>query len=351
MAYVKNQAISGTNPGNSLMSAIHPLLISEGWIQIKETTPSGTYRVRTYKSPGSTNQCGYDWYLVFRWNTVGFDDYFNVFAGENFDYDSDTLIRATVGNNATTSHDASSDGALWGDISVNWYPTEVITSNLTGGGTVNHTISIKTPFTMNINISVTPDHFVMFPQSGGFFSSYFFTVDTANYTDFFNGGTGTPVMGYIGFESMSPGVPYIGQVYIPSSVWYRPDEMSKWKFRVGNRWQFKLQSSHLPSLQRSGLVAKAYKPRIFANLCQVSGPTDFEYDKPIPPDSGLSMSALGSSPNIEDQAWESISGATIVGDAIDVLMINNGYRNDTFNIGDTRYVICYTNGLAVEDES
>lgn len=83
MAYAQ-ATLTNANSANTFVGVLDGLLTTAGWSTVETLTPSGTLRNRVYKSSGLTNQCGYDWYLVVRWDTVGSEKMVEVWAAEAY---------------------------------------------------------------------------------------------------------------------------------------------------------------------------------------------------------------------------------------------------------------------------
>lgn len=93
MAYAQD-TILNVNAANVLATQIKNLLVAANWEPVEELTPSGTYRAAVYRSPGTLNQCGYDWYVAVLWNTVGTEQQLEVMAG--LGYDTGTKLMAGI---------------------------------------------------------------------------------------------------------------------------------------------------------------------------------------------------------------------------------------------------------------
>lgn len=92
MAYSQD-TITDVNAANVLVGILDGLLTAEGWETVETITPSGTFRNRIYRSPGTLNLCGYDWYLAVSWNTVGTEQYVRILGAEAYDSGSKILSR------------------------------------------------------------------------------------------------------------------------------------------------------------------------------------------------------------------------------------------------------------------
>lgn len=84
MAYAQD-TITSANAANDLATVLDGLFVAAGWETVETLTPSGNFRNRIYRSPGTTNLCGYDWYVAMMWTTIGTENYVRVIPFENYD--------------------------------------------------------------------------------------------------------------------------------------------------------------------------------------------------------------------------------------------------------------------------
>lgn len=83
MAYAQD-TLTSANAANDFVGVLDGLLTLTGWETVETLTPSGNFRNRVYKSPGTSNLCGYDWYLAVCWTTIGTENYVRVFGFESW---------------------------------------------------------------------------------------------------------------------------------------------------------------------------------------------------------------------------------------------------------------------------
>lgn len=84
MAYGQN-TITSPNAANDLALVLDGLLIAAGWTVVESLTPSGTYRAKVYKSAGTLNAAGYDWYTALKWNSIGTEQQMELICGGAYD--------------------------------------------------------------------------------------------------------------------------------------------------------------------------------------------------------------------------------------------------------------------------
>lgn len=84
MAYAQ-ATLTSANAASDLATVLDGLFTTAGWATVETLTPSGNYRNRIYKSPAASNLCGYDWYAVMCWTTLGTENYVEVWAAQAYD--------------------------------------------------------------------------------------------------------------------------------------------------------------------------------------------------------------------------------------------------------------------------
>ena len=89
MAYAQD-TITSANAANDFVNVLDGLLTTAGWTTVETLTPSGNFRNRVYLSPGTSNLCGYDWYIGVSWTTVGTENFVRVIGFE--DYNAGTHV-------------------------------------------------------------------------------------------------------------------------------------------------------------------------------------------------------------------------------------------------------------------
>lgn len=91
MAYAQN-TITSANAADDFVGVLNGLLIEAGWVEVETLTPSvSTNRNRIYRSPGTTNLCGYDWFLAVSWSTLGTENFVRVIAAEQYNETTNIL--------------------------------------------------------------------------------------------------------------------------------------------------------------------------------------------------------------------------------------------------------------------
>lgn len=165
MAYAQD-TITSVDAPNALQTVLDGLLTTAGWTVVETLTPSGTFRTKVYKSPGVSNACGYDWYLVCMWNTVGTEQQMELMAGGAYDSGTHTLSEIAgllTGTGTFGGYAESTNGQL---ISARMVNVAVNTSKLYS----SHSVSITKPWFATIIpssafaywLSVTLDHVSLF---------------------------------------------------------------------------------------------------------------------------------------------------------------------------------------------
>jgi len=113
VAYSQDTIID-VNAANVLAGILDGLLTTAGWSVVESLTPSGSYRTKVYKSAGTDNGAGYDWYIVIMWNSIGTEQQLEIMAGGAYDTGSHTLSEIAGYMQGTGSNPAFVDvvGAL-----------------------------------------------------------------------------------------------------------------------------------------------------------------------------------------------------------------------------------------------
>lgn len=176
MAYSQD-TILNANAANVLATEIKGLLVAAGWVLVEELTPSGTYRSAVYRSDGTANECGYDWYVAVLWNTVGTEQQLEVMAGTN--YDTGTKIMSGIPTHASgepgtagNPYAAPVTGHHAGGFSVN--RATVASGSLSSNRPNSSSTSVRGWYARLIPssafgywCSVTLDHFTLFTTIAG----------------------------------------------------------------------------------------------------------------------------------------------------------------------------------------
>lgn len=115
MAYAQG-TMTSPNASNDIRTIVDGLLISAGWTLVETLTPSGVYRNSVYKSPGASNLCGYDWYIMLAWQTTGTEQVTSIVAG--ISYNSTThvlsqLLGSQMGISSTGNGIVADDSGLY----------------------------------------------------------------------------------------------------------------------------------------------------------------------------------------------------------------------------------------------
>lgn len=133
MAYAQD-TLTSANAANDFVGVLDGLLTTAGWETVETLTPSGNFRNRVYKSPGTSNLCGYDWYLAVCWTTIGTENYVRVFGFES--WNTGTKIASGISGGFSSSSSF----------------TDTVTSQPTTGYTTPSTINLGT---LAVTTSVT----------------------------------------------------------------------------------------------------------------------------------------------------------------------------------------------------
>jgi len=96
MSYAQD-TITSADAANALATALDALFVDAGWETIETLTPSGNYRNRVYKSNAADNLCGYDWFVVMTWTTVGSERYVDLWAGSDYNPTTKVLSHIAAG--------------------------------------------------------------------------------------------------------------------------------------------------------------------------------------------------------------------------------------------------------------
>lgn len=83
MPYAQD-TITSADASNDFVNVLDGLLIDAGWTVVETLTPSGNLRNRVYKSAGVSNLCGFDWYLLVSWTTLGTANYVQVIGASEY---------------------------------------------------------------------------------------------------------------------------------------------------------------------------------------------------------------------------------------------------------------------------
>lgn len=122
MTYRQN-TISTANPNAAFEAVIDEAFLDAGWLMVEESNYTAGDWFRVYRSPGTTNKAGYDWYTAIRWRAVGSESQFQVISGEGYDAVNKRIEAPATAANYSTSGSASNQGAMadgvtWGAVSL-----------------------------------------------------------------------------------------------------------------------------------------------------------------------------------------------------------------------------------------
>jgi hypothetical protein len=122
MAYSQNTIVSA-NAADALVTALKTLLTSAGWTNVETLSPSGgTFRTDVWKSSGSSNAAGYDWYIALKWNTIGTEQCLEIIGGAAYDTATHRISQVPAYLNSAGSNGGYSEavtGDMFGSINVN----------------------------------------------------------------------------------------------------------------------------------------------------------------------------------------------------------------------------------------
>lgn len=314
MAYSQN-TITDANAANVFAGVVAGLLIDAGWVLVETLTPSGNYRNSVYKSPGASNLCGYDWYIVLTWTVVGTENYVSVIGGEA--YDSSTHILSGVCGAPFKQAD----------------PQTIKTSQPTTGYLTPDTLNASThvpntvPYTFlvysagsSVNSQYAPGFQTLIPSSAfGYWASI--TLDhvalwTTVASNVKNAVLSSLIMdaGYVsaGIYNAHPVVCWSHDSFEMSShIKGVPITLNGW---LGAHAAYSgTYGSKLPLLSDGYLAAYAWRPFVYLDYMQ-QGPTN-----PTPD--------------------TSIFGEVVVGRAPDFLLVWGGSIGDTVDVASATYVL------------
>jgi len=118
MAYAQDTIVDA-NAANVLAGVLDGLFIDAGFTVVETLTPgASTWFTKVYKSAGTDNQCGYDWYAVLMWNSVGTEQQVQLIAGAA--YNAGTHVLSQIpGQFVATRFAEETTGAFIGAYNVN----------------------------------------------------------------------------------------------------------------------------------------------------------------------------------------------------------------------------------------
>lgn len=124
--------ITSANASNVFALALDALMIAAGWTVVETLTPSTTYQTKVYKSAGTLNAAGYDWYTALMWNTVGTEQQVQIISGAAYNATTHVLSQIPMsywsinGTSIGNNYGLEVTGDLWGGYNVN-VPTNLAT--------------------------------------------------------------------------------------------------------------------------------------------------------------------------------------------------------------------------------
>lgn len=316
MTYSQNTIID-VNAANVLAGIMDGLLTNAGWQTVETivpagTTPDGIYRNRIYKSPGSSNACGYDWYVAMLWNTVGTEQRFQLIpfgaydtTGGNKRARQIAAFATATGGNGNPGYNET-DGAQSGYIDLT-QPTTTDSSYYSHG--VNYQQqwfnAIVPSSAFGYWASVTKDHVALFT-----------TIGTG-------GNTANAFMGSLNRDATyTPGLSFVAPnpiVNIGNSDWgisalVLGQGTSYSTYRRSTMKPAKGVGAPLPILDGAYLDAYAFRPAFY--LTAVSG--------------------AGGTPPWDNPAF---GDGFHIGDVIDAYQVFGGSLGDTVTILGQTYVL------------
>lgn len=328
MAYAQD-TITSANAANDLATVLDGLFVAAGWETVETLTPSGNFRNRVYRSPGTTNLCGYDWYVALMWTTIGTENFVRVIPFEN--YDTGTKIASgfpvvfaqtpTSGSSPGGYKSARANGLLSSTtLNLGTVPTGLtmftVSSNYgnssdpyNAAGPGFQTLIPSSAF--GYWASITLDHFAIWTTvAANRQSAVFSTVVLDPYYESlglfsdsplvgWTEGTGTGTSGYFQLSShLAVGINPTTTEYVAIGATFSNNYGAK-----------------LPALSDTYLDAFSWQPLIYLSyMTQGTGPAN-----PTP------ATALG--------------GQLVVGQVPDVLMVYGGSIGDTVTVNGATYVL------------
>lgn len=140
MAYAQDTIISA-NAANAYVTVLQGLLTDAGWTLEDSGTPSGTYRFQVWKSAGTLNECGYDWYLSIQWNSVGTEQTVDIIGGAAYDSVNKRISQipartSSPSNTGVGQYAETVTGDMWGWVAINTAVTALNTTATTSHGSL-----------------------------------------------------------------------------------------------------------------------------------------------------------------------------------------------------------------------
>lgn len=313
MAYAQ-ATLTSANAANDFVTVLNGLLTTTGWATVETLTPSGNLRNRVYKSAGTSNQCGYDWYLVVRWTTIGTENFVEVWGAQSYNSTThivDGVCGGSMGSVITAARTNFPTG-FFNAASLNLNTVGVspaVTRFTTYGGSTTST-SYATPGFQTLVpssafaywMSVTLDHVGIFTTVSANFQNAVTAsinrdaafISDANYNQ-------SPIVSWGDADfKISSGLLGI----TPSNSAYRGVHAS-YSGTFGSK---------LPALADTYYPAYAWKPYIY-----------FDY-----------LLGYGGTPTFENG---SIAGGKLIGAVIDFYLVYGGSVGDTVTISGATYVL------------
>lgn len=183
MAYAQNTIIDA-NAANIFAGVLNGLMIDAGWTVVETLTPSTTFRTVVYKSAGTGNAAGYDWYIALMYNTVGTEQQVQIIAGNA--YNSGTHILSGIGGSAASQNPTA--GNAYNETSgahMPGYGVNVATDTLTswsahGNSMIKPWFAVIVPSSaFGYWMSVTLDHVGVYTTIPGIFFASTLAMDPA----------------------------------------------------------------------------------------------------------------------------------------------------------------------------
>jgi hypothetical protein len=162
MAYAQD-TITSANAANDFVNVLDGLLLSAGWTIVETLTPSGNFRNRVYLSSGASNLCGYDWYLLVSWTTIGTENFVQVIGAEEYNagtHIATGLCGAPFGDTPTSGSGYKSSQPTTGFLSTTTRNMSTFTVS-----TTPTTISSNEGSSSSQNNTTTPGFQTLLPSS------------------------------------------------------------------------------------------------------------------------------------------------------------------------------------------
>lgn len=287
MAYAQD-TILNVNAANSLAGELDTLLLAAGWSVVESITPSGTNRVKVYKSNGTANAAGYDWFITIIWDSIGTEDRLEVIPGAAYDTGTKRMsqIPYLITGNTSNGYAEPVTGDQLGPVAINYAATTSDKFN-----TVGRVQNVVKPWFATIVpssafgywASITLDHFALYTTIAtvnGVSSAMYSTLDVdtnwsaLNSASFGNGVAVNPIVLTTGIGTGSGPSSYqgISTSMLGSTSGGRIANVHRQANNIG---------TPLPALTGNWLPASAWRPSYYlVNSLAGAGVTVPTWDEP-----------------------------------------------------------------------